>query len=302
MPNCVKCGNPLPDEAKFCPVCGSPVPAAPADESVVIGECVDDAPGAENAAAPQQESPSAGWYQSADSEEPSSPQPPPVYVKVKPAIGSIGDFYRKALSVLLKKPVKLWGLSLLYALIASLITSLGSVIPLISIPLVLLIGLGFRSVLLNGYHEKEVHTEQLFSAFRKDEITRNAAGMCWMELWTLIWSFVPVMNVIKAYSYSFTPYILLTDKDISATEALRKSMRMTDGYKGKMFGADVLVVVGLGIAALVLLLLGRIPYLGFLFLIALFLLYLAALLFLPLFMGLLRTAFFEEISTVHTEE
>ena len=290
MSVCSNCGNIVPEEAKFCPVCGSPVEAAPV---------VDPDPKASAAA---QEDPSGGWYQnSAVKEEAQTPPVAPVFVPSKPSIGGIFDFYRKAFAVLAKKPIKLWGLSLLYLVIACIISSLGSFIPLVTIPIVLLLSLGFTGVLLDGYHGKEVRSEQLFQAFKKEEVVRNGAGMCWMELWTLIWSFVPVMNVIKYYAYSFTPYILLTDKEIPATEALRKSMRMTDGYKGKMFGADVLVVVGFILAIIVLALLGQIPYIGWIFMIALVLLYIAGILFLPIFMGLLRTAFFEEIGKVHEE-
>ena len=295
MSVCSKCGNAVPEEARFCPVCGSPVEAAPAvDPEVEAAEAAAEEPAA-------QEAPSGGWYQSAEPQQQTPPSDAPVFVQTKPSIGGIFDFYRKAFAVLAKKPIKLWGLSLLFLLIASIISSLGSLVPLISLPIVLLLSLGFTGVLLNGYHGKEVCSEQLFRPFRKDEVVRNGAGMCWMELWTLIWGFVPIMNIIKYYSYSFTPYVLLTDKDISATEALRKSMRLTDGYKGKMFGADILVVVAFVLAIIVLALLGQIPYIGWIFIIALVLLYIAGILFLPIFMGLLRTAFFEEISKLNRE-
>ncbi len=290
---CSNCGSPIPGEAKFCPVCGTPVSAAPVEEPVPA----QAAPAAEETA--PKEEPAANWYQSAEQQTP--PPAAPVYVKTKPAIGGILEFYRKAFNVLKKKPIRLWGLSLLYLLISSLVFSLGSLVPLITIPIVLVLSLGFTGVLLDGYHGKDVRSEQLFQGFRREEVVRNGAGMCWMELWTLIWGFVPIMNIIKYYSYCFVPYILLTDKEITATEALRKSMRMTDGYKGKLFGADVLIVVAFMVALLVLGLLGQIPYVGWIFMIALVLLYIAFILFAPIFMGLVRTAFFEDVSAVHEE-
>ena len=302
MPNCISCGNPLPEDAKFCPVCGAPAAAEPVEEEVVEGVPVEEsAPVEEERPAAEEPSPSGGWYQSAEAE--AEPVPPVVTanVKSKPAIGSIFDFYRKAFSILAKKPIRLWGLSLLYLVIAALISSLGAFVPIITVPIILLLSLGFIGILMRGYHGEEVRSVQLFSAFRKEEIVRNTAGMCWMELWTLIWGFVPVMNIIKAYSYSFTPYILHTDKEISATEALRKSMRMTDGYKGKLFLADVLLVIGFILAMVVLVMLAQIPYIGFLFGIAMVALYLAVILFFPIFLGLVHTAFFEEISAVHEE-
>ncbi|MBR0040482.1 MAG: zinc-ribbon domain-containing protein [Oscillospiraceae bacterium] len=295
MSVCSKCGNVLPEEAKFCPVCGAPVEAAPAAEpEIVEAEVVSEE-------TVETESSASGWYQSAESQQQTPPPVTPVSVPTKPSIGRIFDFYRKAFAVLAQKPIKLWGLSLLYLLIASLISSLGSLVPIITIPIVLVLSLGFTGVLLKGYHGEDVNTKQLFQAFKKEEIVRNGAGMCWMELWTLIWGFVPVMNVIKYYSYSFTPYILLTDKTISATESLKKSMRMTDGYKGKLFGADILIIVCYIVAAIVLVLLGQIPYIGWIFMVAFFLVNVAVFLFLPIFMGLVHTAFFEEIRKVHEE-
>ena len=294
---CPNCSSPIPEDAKFCPVCGSAVNVQPLD-----GAPANVTATAETSSVPpeQPETPVAGgWYETSEPEYHAEP----VYTAapVKPAIGSILDFYRAALLVLAEKPIRLWGLSLLYGLIAALIGSLGAAVPLISLPIVMLLQLGFTGVLLDGFHGKEVRSEQLFQGFRKEELLRNAGGMCWQGLWNLIWAFVPVMNVIKYYSYSLVPYILLTDKEISPTETLRKSMRMTDGYKGKLFGADVLCVLGFFLAMIVLVLLGRIPYIGWIFAIAAFLLYLAYILFAPLFMGLVRTAIFEDVNAVHEE-
>ena len=281
MSLCSNCGNPVPEEAKFCPVCGTPV--APA-------------PDAEPAAAPVVEAP-----ESADGQQQSAAAAAPVFATAKPPIGGVFEFYRKAFAVLAQKPIKLWGLSLLYLVIACVVGSLGALVPIISIPIVLVLSLGFTGVLLNGYYGKEVRSEQLFRPFRKEEVVRNGAGMCWMELWMMIWSFVPVMNVIKFYAYSFTPYILLTDKEITPTEALRKSMRMTDGYKAKLFWADLLIVVAFIVVMLVLTLLGQIRYIGWIFTIVLVLCYIAVYLFLPIFMGLVRTAYFDEISKLNKD-
>lgn len=287
MSLCSNCGNPVPEEAKFCPVCGTPVAPAPAEEPVVE--------------APAQEVPAGSWYQSADGQQQSAAAAAPVFATAKPPIGGVFEFYRKAFAVLAQKPIKLWGLSLLYLVIACVVGSLGALVPIISIPIVLVLSLGFTGVLLNGYYGKEVRSEQLFRPFRKEEVVRNGAGMCWMELWMMIWSFVPVMNVIKFYAYSFTPYILLTDKEITPTEALRKSMRMTDGYKAKLFWADLLIVVAFIVVMLVLTLLGQIRYIGWIFTIVLVLCYIAVYLFLPIFMGLVRTAYFDEISKLNKD-
>lgn len=298
---CPKCSSPLPEDAKFCPICGSPVNLQPAGEAPAESAAPAEGTSApvENTAPPV----SGGWYESSAQEYQAEPAytAEPVYTAapVKAKLGSILDFYREALAVLASKPIRLWGLSLLYGLIAVLISSLGAAVPLISLPIVMLLQLGFTGVLLDGFHGKEVRSEQLFQAFRKEELLRNAGGMCWQGLWNLIWAFVPVMNVIKYYSYSLVPYILLTDKEISPTDALRKSMRMTDGYKAKMFGADILLVVGIWVVMLVLGLLMRIRYIGWIFGIVFFAAYLAVCLFGTIFFGLVHTAIFEKIREVN---
>lgn len=295
MAVCKSCGNPLPEDAKFCPVCGTPSSAEEAAPAVPV-LTVSPAAQTQQSAQPS----SAGWYETASAEQPVY-EAAPVAVNAKPSIGKITDFYRQAFEILKTRPIRLWGISLLYAVIACLIASLGSLVPLISLPIVLVLELGFYGVILDGLHGKDVRSEQLFQGFRKEELLRNAGGMCWMELWTLIWAFVPVMNIIKAYSYCLTPFILLTDKEIAPTEALRKAMRMSDGYKGKMFGADILLIACLWLVMLVLMLLARIPYVGWIFGIALALVYLAFILFFPLFVSLVHGAIFEAISAVHEE-
>ena len=298
---CPKCSSLLPEDAKFCPICGSPVNLQPAGEAPAESAAPAEGTSApvENTAPPV----SGGWYESSAQEYQAEPAytAEPVYTAapVKATLGSILDFYREALAVLASKPIRLWGLSLLYGLIAVLISSLGAAVPLISLPIVMLLQLGFTGVLLDGFHGKEVRSEQLFQAFRKEELLRNAGGMCWQGLWNLIWAFVPVMNVIKYYSYSLVPYILLTDKEISPTDALRKSMRMTDGYKAKMFGADILLVVGIWVVMLVLGLLMRIRYIGWIFGIVFFAAYLAVCLFGTIFFGLVHTAIFEKIREIN---
>jgi|AGTN01.3.fsa_nt_gi Predicted integral membrane protein len=65
---------------------------------------------------------------------------------------------------------------------------------------------------------------------------RSLGGILWMELFVILWSlllFIP--GIIKALAYSMTPYILADTQNVSATDALKISMRMTNGHKGKVF-------------------------------------------------------------------
>ena len=65
---------------------------------------------------------------------------------------------------------------------------------------------------------------------------RNLGGILWMELFIILWSMLLVIpGIIKAIAYSMTPYILADTRNVSATDALKLSMRMTNGHKGKVF-------------------------------------------------------------------
>ena len=65
---------------------------------------------------------------------------------------------------------------------------------------------------------------------------RNVGGVLWMYLFTFLWTLLFVVpGIIKSLSYFMTPYILADSKNVSPTYALKLSMRMTKGHKGKIF-------------------------------------------------------------------
>jgi uncharacterized membrane protein len=60
--------------------------------------------------------------------------------------------------------------------------------------------------------------------------------MLWMGLFTMLWTLLFIIpGIIKALAYFMTPYILAECPDVTATDALKLSMRMTAGHKGKVF-------------------------------------------------------------------
>jgi uncharacterized membrane protein len=65
---------------------------------------------------------------------------------------------------------------------------------------------------------------------------RKVGGMLWMYLFTFLWSLLFVIpGIVKALAYFMTPYILAECPNVTATDALKLSMRMTYGYKGEIF-------------------------------------------------------------------
>ncbi len=210
------------------------------------------------------------------------------------------SIYKKAAAVLLKKPILLWGLSLLSAILSGLASAMCGMVPGLAIVVSLLLTTSMTMVYLHGYRGEEVKSSQLFECFKDwATIKRVACGMCWMLLWVFIWGLVPIVGpilaIIKMYSWRLTPYILVYEPEVPIMDAIKVSGQRTQGYKGKMLGADLLVYGILLVACLVLGLLAMIPFLGPVFGLALAIVAIAAALFLNLFMGLVQSAFYEEI-------
>lgn len=209
--------------------------------------------------------------------------------------------YKRALDVLLKKPVMLWGLSLLSVLlnvIASIVTFPTFLLTFFATTL---LQCGMIKVYLDGLQGKKVNSSQLFSAFNKNCL-RIVGGMAWKSLWIVIWALIPIVGpiiaIVKAYSYAFVPYILVTKPEVTATDALKLSMEMTNGKKGQMFLADICFTVGLWLVSFVLGFLSAIPFIGALFTLVLVVLSIAVLAFSPIFTGLYKAAFYEDDSVM----
>ena len=212
----------------------------------------------------------------------------------------VSSIYKKTFSVLMKRPFRLWGISLLAEFLC-LVAYAGFIgVPAAAFCAALLLSASMSMIFLNSYRTGlEPKTSYLLASFKKDRILRVLGGMAWMQLWIFLWSLIPIVGIvfgiIRMYEYRFVPYILMTRDDVKPTDAIKISKQETMGYKGKMFGADILLgAVYLGVF-LVFTLLGEIPYLGVLFRILWVLIAIAYGLLAPLFSGIMQAAFYVEI-------
>ncbi|MCD8106350.1 MAG: hypothetical protein LUE20_00075 [Oscillospiraceae bacterium] len=213
-------------------------------------------------------------------------------------MSSITQNYKAAFDILKKKPVLLWGLSLLSNFIIIVVTLFGG-IPLLTVPIALVLQASLSVLYLKGVRGEGVETKNIFSGFTSlKQAVHVAGGMLWMILWVVLWCLIPVVGIvfgiIKAIEYAFTPYILITRPEIEAMDALKESKKMTKGLKGKMFGAKALVVVAIYIVVLILALFARIPFIGSLFGVILLLFIVAVVAFCPIFLGLVDAKFYED--------
>lgn len=206
---------------------------------------------------------------------------------------------RNVRSVLQTKPWRLWGVSLL----AGLLTWLGGIgfvgVPAVAFCLDLALTGSLALLFLEAYRGNAVESRDLFTPFRREQLPHLVGGMAWMSLWVFLWFLIPVAGLVlgpmKLYTYRFTPYILLTRPDVKATEAIQVSARETQGYRGKMFLVDLLIYGALILAALLLTGLAQIPWMGPLFYTLLVVVVLLAVFLIPLFTGLIRAGFYDEV-------
>ena len=213
----------------------------------------------------------------------------------------IKTIYQRAIAVLMKKPIRLWAIGLLGAVLVGFLSLLSGLVPIIGIILTTPAEIGLLLVYLHGYRGEEVYSAQLMEVYEKKDDTwkRLVIGMLWKDLWVFIWALIPIVGIvfaiIKSYQYRLTPYILVQEPEVKATDAIRLSKERTKGYVGAMFGADLLPYLAVIIVAAILGALARIKYIGWLFGIVLFALIVLCLLFMKLFLGLVRAAFYEEL-------
>ena len=116
---------------------------------------------------------------------------------------------------------------------------------------------GYYSFTLKVYRGEQGDIGDMFSVGFSN-YWRNVGGILWMQLFTFLWTLLFIVpGIIKALAYFMTPYILADTKEVRPTQALKLSMRMTKGHKGKIFvmylsfiGWAILTVLTCGILAI----------------------------------------------------
>lgn len=105
----------------------------------------------------------------------------------------------------------------------------------ISVLLVLPLTVAYASFTMRIYKDETGDIGGMFKAGFTN-YWHNVGGMLFMELFTFLWTLLFIVpGIIKAIAYSMTPYILTDLPSVTTTNALKISMKMTKGYKGKIF-------------------------------------------------------------------
>ncbi|MFA7209751.1 MAG: DUF975 family protein [Parcubacteria group bacterium] len=81
---------------------------------------------------------------------------------------------------------------------------------------------------------QDAKLEQLFAGF--NNFGNSLAAYLLISIFVFLWALLLIVpGIIAALSYAMTFYIMADDKSIGATEAIRRSKKMMDGYKWKLF-------------------------------------------------------------------
>lgn len=209
--------------------------------------------------------------------------------------------YTQAFKELMKKPFRLWGITLLSGLLGWLAYFLGGSVLLIGACVTILLQAALANIYLKSYiGGEQIHVVDLFETFRDWKTAKRVlCAITWGNLWKFLWFLIPIVGpifaIIKGYEYSLIPYLVMDNPELKNTEYKEESTKMTNGYKGKMFLADILVYVAYFVIVLVLSLLARIPYVGVVFGVINVLFMICFFLLVPLFINIVHASFYQEI-------
>ncbi|MDR0897474.1 MAG: DUF975 family protein [Oscillospiraceae bacterium] len=124
------------------------------------------------------------------------------------------------------------GMLVAYALLSSVVGAMtwGLGVLLLMPPLTV----GFLAYWLAIWRGEVVGFEKLFSGFSR--YVQSLVAILWMYLWTFLWSLLFVIpGIIKALQYFATPYLVADYPDLNPREALKLSIRITQGHLMEIF-------------------------------------------------------------------
>jgi len=97
----------------------------------------------------------------------------------------------------------------------------------------MLVGMSFFCYLV--YQGEKPEFGELFS-FGFNDYGRKLGGILWSWLFITLWTLLLIVpGIIKSFAYAMTPYLLAEYPNIPATEAIKVSMKITNGRKGDIF-------------------------------------------------------------------
>ena len=127
-----------------------------------------------------------------------------------------------------------------FGIVATIFQTLMGIVPYIAVRVAaMLIGLvlsvNVMGIYIKIYENEFIFASELLFGLEVD-FTRKLGGMLWRTLWTYIWLMLFIVpGIIKSISYHFVPHILADCPDVTPRQALKLSMRITEGRKMEIF-------------------------------------------------------------------
>ena len=138
------------------------------------------------------------------------------------------------------------------------LVSLAGLLGIVSFILGGTVELGYAKFLPKQYDRKELQFSDLFSQFER--FGTGFAQKFLRTLYTCLWALLLVIpGIVKGLSYAMTPFILEEHPEMTASEAIKASMKLMDGHKMDLFilgltfiGWEILACLTMGIGFLFL--------------------------------------------------
>jgi uncharacterized membrane protein len=130
---------------------------------------------------------------------------------------------------------KIWrGFSSYAVVLLSAVGSIGSVLSIVNLVLGGVVQIGYAKYLLKQYNGHSGEVKDLFSCF--DYFAQGFLQKLLRILYIILWSFLFIVpGIIKALSYSMTPFIMAENPEMKAKNAIQASETLMHGHKADLF-------------------------------------------------------------------
>ena len=96
--------------------------------------------------------------------------------------------------------------------------------------------------------EKPINYKDIFQGFNQKYYLKSISVYVLVLVYTVLWTFLLIVpGIIKGLSYSLAPFIIAENPELSAEEAIQRSMKMMNGHKMELF---LLNLLGAGLVLL----------------------------------------------------
>lgn len=125
------------------------------------------------------------------------------------------------------------------ASVAAIVIIIAFVVMILAIAYQIFIGnviiVGRNKFFIEARKDKAKFTD-LFYSFDGKRHLNIVKSMAWMNLFVFLWSLLFIIpGIVKQFAYSMVPYIMAENPNMQFNDALKLSMKMTDGEKWDIF-------------------------------------------------------------------